>query len=517
MHPLSVSFYSRDFSGRLNPLAGTGFSVQSCTWKAVGGPEGARLSWHGPANAVELGQLLGLLRSPVELWGASGQRAWWGLVWSFTVQEEALATRYSLDSLANRVRVRYTNNDPASEAEGEALVTPWADDLQSQAAYGIKELELRLDVADQTQAEAYRDRQLELRASVRPNLSPSAPPSLPGKGAGGLGLSLSLECKGYWHTLNWRYYEQAAGRIENRSGLRDISQSMGVSGEEYLYQSFTPSSGGWLLDVVYLPVMAAGGIPADDIQLDLCADDAGVPGAVLASASLAGNTLTEGGFTWMKFVFSSPITVLASTLYYLLISRTGSLTWSGYYKILCDPLCAYTAGQMRRWNGSGWTAKTPDCDLQFRILGRMETTDQIALMADGECGGQFLYGVILEQESALYADPYREGLGRAGEEIEALLRAGVSGGNELVAQVNAGRYLVVRARPDSSAVSYLLGADGILRDLYGNPAAPQAGIAGCWAQVNSRAALAAGWQGLEGNRIWLGEVEWQGGVCRVKG
>lgn len=136
----------------------------------------------------------------------AGNIVWEGLVWSLALTDEGWEQSVSLGNLANRINVLYAS------IIGQRLRVGWADDLDSQTKYGIKEVihtvggGLGMVAA---RAAAYRDLQL----------STSAWPGRSKKYTGAPGTSLRVGLKGYFSTLDWRIYNDVTGGTANSSAM----------------------------------------------------------------------------------------------------------------------------------------------------------------------------------------------------------------------------------------------------------------------------------------------------------
>src|SRR5512140_2956875 len=163
-------FYQRDFSKSL--LQADWLPVMAASWAAVGGCDRARLAGQNDGR-VDLPQLLGLLRCPVELQAEDGTSCWWGYVNGFELWAGNLGAVCSLDRLSNRVRTRYNSLEgkPGDPALKIGTFSGWADDLDTQATYGVKETIVRLLAATASQAETARN--LELVENCTPVVLPA--------------------------------------------------------------------------------------------------------------------------------------------------------------------------------------------------------------------------------------------------------------------------------------------------------------------------------------------------------
>ena len=169
-------------------------------------------------------------------------------------------------------------------------------------------------------------------------------------------------------------------------------------------------------------------------------------------------------YSWTK-VALTPLLALGTGIYWFVLTRSGSIDLGNFFKLKVNEDCGYSRGVFKLNNGSTWGSRIPDADLNFSALGRQETTDQIQAIASDAAAAQFLAGVKIEADSALYSSPYRSGLKTALQEIRDLLASGTSAAVGLVASMDANRVLHISAKP--SAVALVQGEDGVIRDMLG--------------------------------------------------
>jgi hypothetical protein len=118
---------------------------------------------------------------------------------------------------------------------------------------------------------------------------------------------------------------------------------------------FTPSHDN--VSKVIIPFFKAGS-PTGNIWAEIWSNSSGSPGSQTGndSATVAANTITPTGNPGqdVEFIFSTPVSVTPSTLYWIVINFDYSLTTSNYIGISSTET-AYQA-VMKYYNGSGWTA-----------------------------------------------------------------------------------------------------------------------------------------------------------------
>jgi hypothetical protein len=481
-------FKNRAFGAMLQP--GLNLQVESCSYSILGGPSTARLIARCP-QGINLDQLVSLLRCPVELWTDAGRLAWWGLAWSMRVQDGQVGAQVTLDDLANRVQVAYGEMSSVNSGGGTRQTTPWLDDLPSQASYGVKEAQLQLLMSNQTQAQALRA--VGLAKYARPTLRTNGLVGAdlrvrPSSGPYGHALrapegeAVVIELRGWWSTLDWKYYAAASMTIENYNQMPIWAWDTGLTGiAEVIGQRISIPAAPWYVTAIWLPMARIADV-ASNIVVNFCADSTGLPGAVLASGTYPGASLPLVNYNWIKVTFNPGYLVTAPGDYWFTVGDSAPLVTS-HYRIKMDAGAHYAGGYARYYNGATWLTYSPDCDFQFRLGFTQETTEQIRAMVT--TAGQFLTGLRIETSSALYTSPYRSGDTTALQEITRHIQAGTGAGGALTAEVTPERVLAIKSKADPAAGSaFKIGRDGVIRLPTGAPAAPGPGVAGAWADLD---------------------------------
>lgn len=452
---LTIDFYSRDLSA--TQTVGTDFAVESMTW-GEGGEIEAKLT--ATCGDNDLWGLVDLLRFGVKI-RFSGGTVWQGFVRGAQLRfSNGLRLSYSLEKMGNRVRVQYAKLDPASEYAGESTWTDWASDTDSIDAYGTKELQLRMSQeATQEQAEAYRAR----------GLAEYALP-LSDRDLGNIGVVQepqgTLYLAGWYETLDWKSYSEDAGK----ESYEDIGTGLQAFGDAAATTKVAQSiqlgsSRGWSADQIAVRVKKEGS-PTDDLTVELCADGTSAPGAVLASAILAGASVPEH-LNWVTLTLNTRVSLALSTTYWIVVRRSGANDGTNYYKTDGNESLGYTRGSFKIWNGSAWVARGTDADMLFQILGVLETTQQIADIVS-DCG-QFLAGSYIDDASGVYSTPYRDGTKSGLQCIKELLRSGTTNGRRLRATVSDDLTVWIDEEPAAGSEDYIMLEDGTVTDELNNP------------------------------------------------
>ena len=461
---LSITFTAR---GETRPLALPGLraAVRRLEWDLQGGPARAEFITQGEANAELAGRLLGCGAC---VFDERGRPAWWG----FVAEVEQGGVLTSLEGLANRVTALYRDETPAVEIESPQRQTAWLDDLESQAAWGVRERMLRLGQA--RESEALAAAQAALARGAQPARRLLAQRQPPGQ--------MLLRLRGWWSTLGWKFWSEPRG-LEACPGGGAL-QNLGDSTlRTKLRQQFrVRSAQGWTAREVWLKA-GRYGQPADTLLVDLHADQGGLPGALLAGGSIAPSGL-NGDTGWTRAVLNAPVALTGNSLYVLVVSRSGGINSGGYYRLAVDE-SRPVDGSMGVWNGSLWTTRTPDADLPFVLTGEVETTRALADLLAPATAGQFLGGAVVRDASGVWGRQYRDGRADGLEEASALLAMGCASGSRLSAQVCPDRRVEIRAVPDAPppAPELWIGRQGELLERDGSPALAGSPAVGRWARA----------------------------------
>ena len=252
---------------------------------------------------------------------------------------------------------------------------------------------------------------------------------------------------------------------------------------EKLAQSFVVTgASAWKAYEVQLRVMKVN-TPADGVTVELCADNAGLPGTVLDSGTVSAANLGTS-LTWATFALVGSATLTIGATYWLVIRRSGASEYANYYQVDVDEDQSYAPGTAKAWNGASWIAPPTPVDIPFAVFGKEETTTQLAYLAAN--AGQFLAGSQIMDASGLLTYQYREGRLRAYDEAMALLAAGTSDGRRLLAEVTPQRYLSIYKEPlQGSADTYVLDLEGTWTDNLGSPLEEGVLPVGKWVEIRA--------------------------------
>lgn len=193
---------------------GVAATVERYGGAATKGFDQAAVSANGPVDA--LWALLRWLGYRLRIRDESGETVWGGLINEVTLQLGAFEIGLSLEGMYNRIAVAYSTTD-AGGSDVRAT-TAWAEDAESVARYGYKELlHTAADVAP-AQATALRD---TLLATL------SKPNALLRLNGGAPGAT--IRAVGLLETFDWRYYSQVAGLEEHTDGGQEQALGQGLT------------------------------------------------------------------------------------------------------------------------------------------------------------------------------------------------------------------------------------------------------------------------------------------------
>lgn len=195
---MTVEMQSRIFGPIVRlPLT---YSVERFSWGIFGGPKA--LTFHADGPRLDAWELFERLRCPVTIYSERGKALWWGYVNEVQVRDKQVEAAVSLESMQNRVAVAYTRKTSGSSSAGQRATTAWLEDDASVAKYGQREL--LASSSGSTDAQALIQRANLLRRFKDPQPTTIIKP--PTQSAGQQHAA-TLLCRGWWSTLEWKYYQ----------------------------------------------------------------------------------------------------------------------------------------------------------------------------------------------------------------------------------------------------------------------------------------------------------------------
>lgn len=482
-----------------------GAVITSMTW-GEGGPVEAR-AYSDLASDNDLWVLVNLLRNKAEIWDRA-QRVWWGYASSIQMTfSNGLRLTYSLDKMANKIRVRYSEVVAGNDYAGEPEWTTWSENTSSSAVYGTKETQLQISEATDEQAESYKLRAIREYAwpLIDRDITQVGRQRTP---------RIDIIMSGWISTLEWISYSNEAGK----ESYEDIGTGLQAFGDAAattkVAQSIQLSSTyGWSASQVAVRVKKEGS-PTDNLTVDLCPDSSGAPGTALASATLAGASVPEH-LNWVTLDLSAKVSLAVSTTYWIVVRRSGANDGTNYYKVDGNEDLGYSGGSFKIWNGSAWVARGTDADMLFQVLGVIETTEQIQDVIT-VCG-QFLSSTTqIEDSSGIYSSPYRDGAQNGLVVLRELLRSGTSNDTRLRILITPDLIAWVDEEPDPEDEEYKLQPDGSLIDAYSAPAIyPPAQT---WLNLSQVLPIAASaWSRVaDPTRVFIEQATWTPGGNRYR-
>ncbi len=477
---LYLVLYNRDFSQRSSGGERLRYSVASMSWEAIGGCNQATVDVFGPE--LDLWALTECLRCPAEIYDAAGRLCWWGYVESAAVRVEAFEVGATIESMSNRVAVSYNEVTPGSAGSGTPTTTAWADNLASQAEYGIREL---LDQAGNLSATAATARRTAVLA--RQGLPAGMAVANPFAAAGGaVGRMATLTLRGWWYTLGWKYASWAAVTGPKYETIGATTLGIGdASARTKLMQGFQVMTASINVLSVDLYIKKVN-TPADDLRVEIYKLDTatGAPtGSALSSATItAASVGTSYGWVNANLTDLTVSPYIPDGMYGIMLSRSGAIDAVNYFAIAADGTVSGSTELLFLYNGTSWSVRSPSTEANFRVLVNddVESSMQIHDLASNY--GQFLTEVVVDAASGVDLPSYREGKTTALEEIRALMESGGPSGRRYLAEITPERGLHVWEEP-ASGETYLMSRQGRIYDLTGTAVAPWCPPVGCWLRL----------------------------------
>lgn len=191
-------------------------TVKPMVWtaQAKGGMWSAEVMIYG--LEAELSQLTAWLGYEIQIVNGRGTPVWWGDIFQVDVLTDGIRKGVSLDKLANRVMLRYTENMPGNAVR--SVDTDWIDDLTSQSKWGVFEKRISPKKSiDADEATAARATALFTYAEPPRYLEPDGGED-----------SCRLVCRGYIRRGNRTYYKNLAGLIEHIASGESYPLGQGI-------------------------------------------------------------------------------------------------------------------------------------------------------------------------------------------------------------------------------------------------------------------------------------------------
>lgn len=147
-----------------------------------------------------------------------GSDVWRGKITEIDLKIAGMNVALSYSSMFNRTKVLYAYT--AADGAPQTGETTWADYELSQGEHGIRELIHSMSDTFEAEAVGKRDRLLDQFHT------PKGVPTMSQVGQGA-----TIAAMGYWHFIDWKYYENMEGRLEwPYSPTREIMVGYQLSG-----------------------------------------------------------------------------------------------------------------------------------------------------------------------------------------------------------------------------------------------------------------------------------------------
>lgn len=458
--PLQVSFTSRDFSAPLHP--GLRIKPLFLSWSAFGGPDRARLGVEGTGD--QLFDLAGMLRCPVTVSDSKGIPVWWGFVDEISIFLTGSHFKISLAELFNKVQVRYSFLSPDGKL-ADHMETGYASNVASQKEYGIREMCLHRENIEETIAEELRDTFLERHAWPHSQLSQRVELAQP---------HAELKCSGWFSTLDWQTYENRDGFYANY-GPGPGTINFGRPNWRLPSQKFKPGVD-CAVKYVYFQ-LRKNGSPSGDLNARIYLDSGGSPaGSYLAvSQNVNASTLSASGYSWVRFTFTNPVQLSASTSYWCTCYITVSDSTNNIFMRVDENASYDQENHYAKYSDVGVWKVIPNLTspgtyphLIFRVVCLSDTGSQLL---DISSAGNPFFERIVSFPTGVDASPYRAGGTTCLDEILKLMKLGTANQRMILARVTPQRHLHFYEQPDAAPTVYM-DRIGKYYSLEGKPLAP---------------------------------------------
>lgn len=487
-----VYLLARDGSTIIQP--GCKFAVESITWTDQAGPESAIIEVINGGDFFL--DLANKLRFEVAIVNRFDEVVWSGYLNTVHMSGDYYHMAIGLDNMANRVAVSYTESSLAGQQSGQIFMTPWVDDLYSQGIYGIKEEVIQRENSETLSAEKIRD--VYLMMAKQPQMVTDMLRSA--------STRVWLECKGFMETLNWKYYSDLSGFRGNTVQQQGVQAFGNATATTRVGYSFTTIKGMDLSKVACK--LRKNGSPTDNLAAYIYADNGSgtsPTGAILGtSANVAGASLDGEGYTWTEFTFSTPVNLSATTIYWIIISRSGANSTSNYYWIGVDEGLHNLEGRFRIYNGSAWVSRSTPCDGIFKAMGLKNTTDIISDIFTAT--NQFLRELQIQSPTTIQVIPYFDEMTPGLLILEDMMEFGGNNLRKLTANVTPDKRLSIKEQPEPGSNDYLVGMNGEFYTPSGNPMTPGNYPVGEWMRFKEPSDIGFSWQNPQITSSYISRV-----------
>lgn len=458
--PLKMNFSSRDFSAPI--LSGLPVKPRALSWSAFGGPQHASL--HVDASDDRLFSLAGMLRCPVMISDHLGSPVWWGFVNEIRIYLDGTYFEISLEEVFNKVSVRFSFLSPDGKL-ADQFETGFASDFASQKEFGVREINLFRENLDETFAEEWRDTFLNQHAWPRSALARRLDAGKP---------HADLRCSGWFSTLGWQTYQNNEGFYANY-GPGPGTINFGRPNWRIPSQRFTPGVDCAVKYVYFL--LRKKGTPTGDLSARIYLDSGGSPATsyLAVSEGVNASTLTATGYRWVRFEFSTPVQLSASTSYWCSCYSATSDAANNIFMRIDENASYHQENHFAKYSDAGVWKVMPNITspgthphLMFRVVCLSDTGSQIQDISHS--GNQF-FPRIVGFPTGVDASPFRRDRASCLDEITKLMRSGTSKGHMVLAGVTPDRHLYFYEQPDPVPTA-IMDRHGKYYTLQGKPLPP---------------------------------------------
>ena len=220
-----------------------------------------------------------------------------------------------------------------------------------------------------------------------------------------------------------------------------------VHGQEVAQGFSLATNANWTVGAVSVRLRRVGS-PTDGVTLYLRNSASALPGGTLEAVTVAASEIGEE-MSNVVFAFSNSQTINYGSNYFISLLRSGANDLANYYELEVSEAAGYGRGSLLLYTGAAWVARAVAASLNFRVIGKQETTKQIGdVVAAAATSSAYVAGTDVVTASGVYSEQYRAGDGRALAEIVELLSSGALSGR-ITAMVTKEGLLRVQGVPAS--------------------------------------------------------------------
>lgn len=193
--------------------------------------------------------------------------------------------------------------------------------------------------------------------------------------------------------------------------------------------------------------LAKVGAPSDSVSVEISTNNAGVPGTLKTSGTMAAANLTDS--LTSVWVTLTPVTLIAGD-YWIRVKRSGSLNGADHFTL---GMTKTAYGSCIAWNGSAWSAFNMGWYVRFRIWATEDTGTMIETILSA--AGQFLT-ISSGFTTGVFGFTTMDQIAVAGDEISRLAEIGTATGKRVLLDVGPDRTVRLYAQTTPIAEETLL-------------------------------------------------------------